>query len=91
MKSIKTSIPDLGQVELREPTVAQIKPFMGLMSTDTQAFLVAVLDVIVFKDGKHIPDVTSQIGLSVLLDLMPRVTELLGFDAEGEKAPEGND
>ena len=90
MKEINIDVAGLGAVVLKEPTISQVKPFLSMMGEDTQGFLISILDVCVFdSNGKHIPDVTSKVGLSALVELTPKITELMGFDTPGED--EGED
>lgn len=74
-----------GSLELREPSVSAIRPFMHLMSEDTQSFLLEVLNVSLYMSGQPVPDALDKIGMSELSRLIPLVTELLGFEDETEK------
>ncbi len=74
-----------GSLELREPSVGVIKPHLHLMQEDTQAFMLEVLNVSLYADGKPVDNVLDKIGLSSLVELTPLVTELLGFGEEEKK------
>jgi len=90
LKSIKTEIPGIGPVELREPSVAAAKPYLDLMTEDTQEFMYKMLDLVVYQDGLHVPDVTEKVGVSGYFELFPIMTELFGF-GETEAGEKGND
>ncbi|RLC36041.1 hypothetical protein DRH27_05855 [Candidatus Falkowbacteria bacterium] len=89
MRSIETTIEGIGKVELREPPLKVVRPFLALMGSDTQGFMLEVLNVSVYKDGEQVTGVDEKIGLSALSGLIPVITDLLGFDSE-ETDP-GND
>jgi len=71
-----------GTLELREPSVSAVRPFLAMMGQDTQGFLLEVLNVSVYADGVLVENALEKIGLSKLADLTPMITELLGFDEE---------
>ncbi|RLC35850.1 hypothetical protein DRH27_06185 [Candidatus Falkowbacteria bacterium] len=89
MKVIQLNIAGIGDVELREPSLKAVRPFLSMMGTDTQGFMLEVLNVSVYQDGDQVKDVDELIGLSTLSELIPKITELLGFD--NEDAEPGND
>lgn len=76
-----------GSLELREPPVSAIRGDLGLMSSDTQSFMLRVLEVSLYADGQPVPDVLDKIGLSELTTLTPMITDMLGFGEDEE----GND
>jgi len=71
-----------GTLELREPSVSAVRPFLTLMGEDTQGFLLEVLNVSVYADGVLVDNALEKIGLSILSELTPMITTLLGFDEE---------
>lgn len=73
-----------GALELREPSIAQLRPHMVLMQSDTQQFMFEVLSVSLYADGQQVPDVLDKIGMSELSGLMPLITDMLGFGDSGE-------
>ncbi|RLC39119.1 hypothetical protein DRH27_00535 [Candidatus Falkowbacteria bacterium] len=90
MRVLQTDIPGIGPCELREPLLKTVRPFLGLIGTDTQEFMINILNVCVYQGDQHIANVDNVIGLSALQSLMPLLSELLGFDEEPE-GDEGND
>lgn len=87
MRSINVgNIDGIGECELREPTIGDLRPHMQLMSDDTSAFMMEVLNVTMYCNGERIENALEKIPFSNLTVLMPKVTELLGFGDD-----EGND
>lgn len=70
--------------ELREPTLKQIRPFMAAMSTDTQAFMMDLLTIAVYCNGEQVQNIDEKIGLSTMMQLVPELTELMGFEDDTE-------
>lgn len=88
MKTIKLDIEIdgiPGSLELREPSVSAIRPHMDLMQSNTSDFMLEVLAISLYEDGILVPNVLDKIGLSEMTELMPMITELLGFGGDDEE------
>lgn len=73
-----------GKLELGEPSVAKVRPFISLMGGDAQEFMLEMLNISLYCNGEPVVNALDQIGISSMTKLMPLVTELMGFgDDEG--------
>jgi hypothetical protein len=88
MKAIKVNIPTIGACEVRTPMVGDLAEHMGLMSEDTQAFMLKALSVSVYHKNERVDDVLNKIPFDMFADLVTNVSEVLGFKDDEES---GND
>ena len=75
----------VGEYEVREPLVGDVRPIMGLMSKEPESFQFELAKRCIFKDGASIGDAIGEIPFSQYVPLMTAVMELSGFIQ-----PEGN-
>lgn len=79
-------VKTLGEFEIREPLVGDVRPIMGLMSKSPEEFQFELAKRCIFKDGAAIGDEIGNVPFSQYVPLMTAVMELTGF----MKADEGN-
>lgn len=76
-----------GNLELREPTVREVMPLLAMIKKGGDEVFADLLDRVVFLDGERLTDASEKIGSSEMMDLMPKVYEIIGVsDDDG-----GND
>jgi len=71
-----------GELTLVEPSVAMVRSFIGLMETDTKGFMINVLEISLYQDGLPVEDTLNKVGLGAMMKILPKLTELLGFDSD---------
>ena len=76
---MKTKI--VGEYEVREPLVGDVRPIMGLMSKAPEDFQFELAKRCIYKDGENIGDAIANIPFSQYVPLMTAVMELTGFMA----------
>ena len=78
----------VGEYEVREPLVGDIRPIMGMMSTKPEDFQFELAKRCIFKDGAPLGDAIAEIPFSQYVPLMTAVMEVSGFAAPSDA---GND
>jgi len=81
---MKTKI--VGEYEVREPLVGDVRPIMGLMSKAPEDFQFELAKRCIYKDGVVLGDEIGSIPFSQYVPLMTTVMEMTGF----LKSEEGN-
>jgi len=78
----------VGEYEVREPLVGDIRPIMAMMSKAPEDFQFELAKRCIFKDGGAIGDAIAAIPFSQYVPLMTAVMEVSGFSTPSD---EGND
>ena len=71
-----------GSFTFVEPSVSQVRPFLGLMEDDSQSFMIKVFEISLHCDGKHVKNALDRVGLGAMMKVLPKLTELLGFKGD---------
>jgi hypothetical protein len=71
----------VGEYEVREPLVGDVRPIMGLMTKAPEDFQFELAKRCIYKDGANIGDEIANIPFSQYVPLMTAVMELTGFMA----------